>query len=86
MNHQTLEEAILPHASEHEPVAIADKSRAIYELALRVAATDCTVMITGESGTGKEVLSRFIHGRSPRSAGPFVAVNCAAMTAIRYCA
>jgi two-component system response regulator FlrC len=79
MNHQTQDEAILPRASEHEPVAVAEKSRAIYELAMRVAVTDCTVMITGESGTGKEVLSRFIHERSPRSAGPFVAVNCAAI-------
>jgi two-component system response regulator FlrC len=79
MNHHTTVEATPARATEHEPVAVADKSRAIYELALRVAVTDCTVMITGESGTGKEVLSRFIHQRSPRSAQPFVAVNCAAI-------
>jgi two-component system response regulator FlrC len=38
-----------------------------------------TVLLSGESGTGKEVLARFIHARSKRSAGPFVAVNCAAI-------
>jgi two-component system response regulator FlrC len=44
-----------------------------------VAASDCTVLNVGESGTGKEVLARFIHASSRRSAGPFVAVNCAAI-------
>ncbi len=45
----------------------------------RSRATDTTVLLTGESGTGKEVLARFIHGASPRAAGPFLAINCAAL-------
>jgi len=45
----------------------------------RAAATAATVLIGGESGTGKELLARRIHARSPRAAGPFVAVNCAAL-------
>jgi len=65
--------------NEPEPVAFAPNSIRLIELARRVAASDCTVLIVGESGTGKEVLARFIHRCSPRSRQPFIAVNCAAI-------
>jgi DNA-binding NtrC family response regulator len=45
----------------------------------KIAHSDSTVLITGESGTGKELVAKILHVRSPRSAGPFVAVNCAAV-------
>jgi two-component system response regulator FlrC len=47
----------------------------------KVAPTNATVLLLGESGTGKEVVARTIHRRSQRRDGPFVAVNCAAISA-----
>jgi len=47
----------------------------------RIAPTSATVLLTGESGTGKEVAARAVHRMSPRAGGPFVPVNCAAISA-----
>ena len=53
--------------------------RAAVKLLRRVAPTESTVLLTGESGTGKELFARALHALSPRTEGPFVAVNCAAI-------
>ena len=53
--------------------------RRLFEVVERAAPTDATILIQGESGTGKDLLAQEIHARSPRAAGPFVAVNCAAL-------
>jgi two-component system response regulator AtoC len=53
--------------------------RDVVDLIGRAAASDANVLLLGENGTGKELVARAIHQSSPRVAGPFVAVNCAAL-------
>jgi two-component system response regulator HydG len=54
-------------------------TRELRELIAKVAPSEATVLVRGESGTGKEVVARALHAASARAAGPFVAVNCAAI-------
>jgi len=60
-------------------IAESPAMRQALEVVGRVAGHPTTVLITGERGTGKEVIAQAIHRASPRAAGPFVAVNCAAI-------
>ena len=53
---------------------------ALAEMIAQVAPTTATVLVTGESGTGKELVAAALHHRSRRASGPFVKVNCAALT------
>jgi two-component system response regulator FlrC len=70
----------LPEALDDDRVVANDPvSRNLFSLAARVAQTDTTVLLAGESGVGKEVVARYIHHHSARRAGPFVAINCAAI-------
>ena len=52
----------------------------VYRLIRKVAPTNATVLVEGPSGTGKELVARAIHNLSPRAKGPFVAVECAALS------
>jgi DNA-binding NtrC family response regulator len=65
--------------ADHELVGRSPAILAVKQLARKVAAADCTVLITGETGTGKELVADLIHKSSPRSSHPFVVVNCAAI-------
>jgi len=66
-----------------EPLGIIARSaamRKVMDVARRVAKVDSTVLITGESGTGKERIARLLHDESARVLGPFIAINCGAIT------
>ena len=52
----------------------------LLDLVAQVAPSEATVLISGESGTGKEMIAGAIHANSPRSRGPFIRINCAAIT------
>jgi len=62
-----------------EIVGTSPALQAVLSRAIKVAATDSTVLITGETGTGKELVARAIYRRSDRVSRPFVGVNCAAI-------
>ncbi len=63
------------------PLAYGDPAMTPIEDALRkVAPTNATVLLTGESGTGKEIAARTVHSWSARAQGPFIAMNCAALS------
>lgn len=73
--------AILAAVGEdrRELVCVDPRMAEVLARARRFAAAEACVLITGESGTGKEMMARFVHRHGRRAAGPFVAVNCAAI-------
>jgi two-component system response regulator HydG len=90
---QTLEVA-MGHRRQSERAAASEKPfgeddriigssapmRILWEMIVQVAPTDATVLITGDSGTGKELVASALHYKSQRKAGPFIKVNCAALS------
>jgi transcriptional regulator with GAF, ATPase, and Fis domain len=65
---------------EHGMVGVSEKLRELQRQIAKVAPSNSNVLILGESGTGKELVARALHRNSLRAAGPFVAINCAALT------
>jgi two-component system nitrogen regulation response regulator NtrX len=65
--------------AQYEIVGSSKAIRSVIGVIEKVAPTPARVLITGENGTGKELVARAIHALSPRAAGPFVEVNCAAI-------
>jgi len=68
--------ATKPMSHFGEMVGQSESARRVFESLQRMAAHDATILLVGESGTGKELAARGIHDASPRSPGPFIAVNC----------
>jgi DNA-binding NtrC family response regulator len=76
-------EYLRTEAGLENPSMVVGASRSMQELlrtAERVASSKGTVLITGESGTGKERVAQYLHHKSPRANGPFIRVNCAALS------
>jgi DNA-binding NtrC family response regulator len=69
----------IKNLTKREIVGSSPALRRVLDIAMQAAPSSATVLVLGESGTGKELLARFIHDRSSRAAGPFVAVNCSAI-------
>ena len=63
------------HAIIHKDPKMAE----VLKLAVQVAPSDATILITGASGTGKELVARLVHAKSGRKGGKFIAINCAAI-------
>ncbi len=63
-----------------EMIGTSSAMRDVFGEVLQIAASATTVLLRGESGTGKELIARAIHANSPRKNGPFVKVNCAALS------
>ncbi|MEM8713264.1 MAG: sigma-54 dependent transcriptional regulator, partial [Planctomycetota bacterium] len=74
-----LRAALRAAGADGEIIARSEAMKDVLRLAELVAPHPTSVLLKGESGTVKEVVARFIHARSNRSAGPFIAVNCAAI-------
>jgi transcriptional regulator with PAS, ATPase and Fis domain/pSer/pThr/pTyr-binding forkhead associated (FHA) protein len=74
-----LEAASPARSTDDALVAESPSMKALVNAAQRVAPTGSTVLLTGESGSGKEMVARFLHQRSRRARGPFVALNCGAL-------
>lgn len=73
--------AVLAAVTEENNTMIASDPamQAVVKMADKVAPSEATILITGESGTGKEVMSQYIHRKSKRKDGAFIAINCAAI-------
>ncbi|AKF04045.1 Response regulator of zinc sigma-54-dependent two-component system [Sandaracinus amylolyticus] len=74
-----LREGIVTPAGIEEMIGEHATMQRVVAMIQRVASSEAPVLIAGETGTGKELVARALHARSPRAAGPFVAVNCAAL-------
>ncbi|HVY62637.1 MAG TPA: sigma-54 dependent transcriptional regulator [Planctomycetota bacterium] len=74
-----LRRAVAETARFDDMLGASTPMRRLFDLVERAAASEASVLGTGESGTGKELVARALHARSGRRAGPFLAVNCAAL-------
>lgn len=77
---RTLKETLADRFDRRSIIGRSAVMTSLMDTVSHIAASDATVLIAGESGTGKEVIAAAIHFNSPRREGPFVRINCAAIT------
>jgi two-component system, NtrC family, response regulator HydG len=77
---KTLKERLKSTGFHHNILGNSSAMAGLLDTLNMVAPTDANVLVTGESGTGKELVSAALHDNSPRKNGPFVRINCAAIT------
>ncbi|MSP62714.1 MAG: sigma 54-dependent Fis family transcriptional regulator [Myxococcales bacterium] len=77
---ERIEIAPSPRESCGELVGRSPRMRELFGLIERLAPTEATVLVEGERGTGKDLVARTIHGSSRRKGGPFIVVDCAAVS------
>ena len=75
----TLKEKLKERYSQYNIVGRSNKMREVFLMIEQVSSGDATVIIRGESGTGKELVANAIHYNGPRTEGPFIKINCAAL-------
>ncbi|WP_240636014.1 nif-specific transcriptional activator NifA [Caldimonas tepidiphila] len=75
-----LHKALKPAYRLERVIGLSAPMQKVFEQVHQVAPARTTVLLRGESGTGKEVIARAVHDLSPRREGPFIRVNCAALT------
>ncbi|MFH1242367.1 MAG: sigma-54 dependent transcriptional regulator [Pseudomonadota bacterium] len=75
-----LRETLGSHFDQRNIIGRSTAMVKLLDTVAQVAPTEATVLITGESGSGKELIAGAIHFNSPRKAGPFIKINCAALT------
>jgi DNA-binding NtrC family response regulator len=74
-----LRQRVRDRVAPNNIIGAAPPMQRVFEIIDQVAPSKATVLITGESGTGKELVANAIHQRSPRAAGPFIKLHCAAL-------
>jgi transcriptional regulator with GAF, ATPase, and Fis domain len=77
---ETLELALSDATAFGAAIGVSPASRALFATLEQAARSDVTVLLEGETGVGKDVLARALHQRSPRADGPFVVVDCGALS------
>lgn len=80
VENRTLKNALEMNQAARELVGKSPSMRRLLDMLAAIAPSDATVLVTGESGTGKELTAKLVHASSPRRDGPFVAINCAALS------